>query len=104
MSKYRFVHYWDVWGNADDGFEVNDVATLGNVDLDIQDSDSDKEAIGKVVKTLDKWFDPEKLLRAGLHFEGGLCGGGVFELSILENDVDKPFGRLEEIDVDCPGG
>ena len=94
--KYRFTHYWDVWGNPDDGFSVNDVYTLGDVDLDIADSDSDEKAIGKVAKALDKWFDPERLLQAGLHFEGGLCGDGFFELSVLEKDVDKPFGRLEE--------
>ena len=96
--KYRFVHYWDVWGNPDDGFEVNDVATLGDVDLDILDSDPDDEAIKKVAKALNKWFDPEKLRQAGLHFEGGLCGDGFFELSILENYVDKPFGRLEKVE------
>ena len=96
MSKYRFTHYWDVWGNPDDGFEVNDVATLGDVDLDIADDEPDYAEIRKIAKALDRWFDPEKLLKAGLHFEGGLCGDGFFELSILEDDVDKPFGRLEE--------
>lgn len=27
--KFNVVHYWDVWGNPDDGFKVNDVSTLG---------------------------------------------------------------------------
>ena len=96
--KYRFTHYWDVWGNPDDGFIVNYVATLGDVDLDIPDSDSDEEAIRKVAEALKEWFDPEKLIQAGLHFEGGLCGDGILELSITENETDKPFGRLKEVE------
>lgn len=104
MKKYRFIHYWDVWGNADEGFEVNDVATLGDIELDI-DKDDDKTAIAKIAKALDKWFDPEKLLKAGFRFDSACFDGMVFELDVLEKnsegiEIEKPFGRLEKIDED----
>jgi hypothetical protein len=103
--KWKFTYYWDVWGNADEGFEVNDVATLGDVELDIPDSDSDKEAIGKIAKALDKWFDPEKLLKTGFKFDSACFDDMVFELDVLEKnsegiEIEKPFGRLEKIDED----
>ena len=108
MKQYKFIHYWDVWGNADEGFEVNDVATLGDVALDI-DKDPDEEAIKKIAKALNKWFDPEKLMKAGFKFDPACCDDMVLELDILAKnsegiDIEKPFGRLEKIDVDCPGG
>lgn len=102
MKKYKFIHYWDVWGNPDDGFEVNDVATLGDIELDI-DKDDDKTAIKKIAKALDKWFDPEKLLKAGFRFDPACFDDMVFELDVLDKTsedilVEKPFGRLEKID------
>lgn len=102
--KYRFIHYWDVWGNADEGFEVNDVAHLGDVELDI-DKDDDKTAIVKIAKALDKWFDPDKLLKAGFRFDPACFDDMIFELDVLDKTsedilVEKPFGRLEKIDED----
>lgn len=110
--KYKFIHYWDVWGNPDDGFEVNDVARLGDVELDIQDSDTDEAVAKKIAKALAEWFDPERLMKAGFHLDSTVCGDGVFELNLWDSGPDgerdtpvaKPFGRLEKIDVDCPGG
>lgn len=40
IVEYQLVDYWDVWGNEDDGYEVNDVARLGNVFL-ADNSDAD---------------------------------------------------------------
>lgn len=97
--KYRFIHYWDVWGNADEGFEVNDVATLGDVDLDVHESDTDEEAIKKVAKSLDKWFDTDKLLKAGLAFDRAICDDQIMELIFEREDgAPEPFGRLEKRD------
>lgn len=100
MKQYKFIHYWDVWGNPDDGFEVNDVARLGDVELDI-DKDDDNTAIKKIAKALDKWFDPEKLLEAGLKFDSACFDDMIFELDVLEKnsegiEIEKPFGRLEK--------
>lgn len=98
MSTWRFRYYNDVWGNPDDGFEVNTSQEMGNVELDIKDEDSDEEAIKKIAEALKDWFYPEKLLEAGLHFDNNVCDDQVWELDISHEDgADEPFGRLERL-------
>jgi len=46
MAKYR-VYSLDVWGNDDDGYEVNDRSKIGNVSF--PDNASDKEVIASLV-------------------------------------------------------
>jgi hypothetical protein len=95
---WRFIHYWDVWGNPDEGFEVNDVATLGNVELDVKDSDSDEEILKKIAEALKDWFVPEKLLKAGLQFDNNVSDDYVWELDLAHEDgASEPFGRLERL-------
>lgn len=33
MTKYEVVYYYDVWGNAEDGYDVNDLSRIGYVSL-----------------------------------------------------------------------
>ena len=33
MTKYKIVNYFDVWGNEDDGWEVNDLCYSGEIEL-----------------------------------------------------------------------
>jgi len=34
MQKFRLVHYFDVWGNAKDGYEVNNMAEIAVLKFD----------------------------------------------------------------------
>lgn len=31
MNTAEITHYWDVWGNEEDGWQVNDVSRLGTL-------------------------------------------------------------------------
>ena len=95
--KYSVVHYFDVWGNPDDGFEVNDVCRLGDVDLEVLDSDSDDEFLDKVLKALSRWFDAGKLRDAGFSHDARVGDEFVMEFVLRHEDgCDEPFCRLEK--------
>lgn len=44
MSKFRVVDYCDVWGNPDDGYEVNDVRVVRE-EVEIADDATDKQIV-----------------------------------------------------------
>ena len=50
--KYEIYRY-DLWGNKNDGYEVNDVMSTG-VFVDVRDVDSDITILIKVRRALDK--------------------------------------------------
>lgn len=33
LSSYKVVDYFDVWGNEEEGFEVNNLATIGTIEI-----------------------------------------------------------------------
>ena len=49
MSKYRLVNYVDVWGNAKDGYEINDQCIEFN-DLIIDDAATNKDIVTYLYK------------------------------------------------------
>lgn len=49
MSKYTLVNYFDVWGNAKDGWEVND-SRIEKTGIEIDSKDSDKTILKKLVE------------------------------------------------------
>lgn len=34
MAKFRVIHHWDVWGNEEDGWEVNDSSKAGEIECE----------------------------------------------------------------------
>jgi hypothetical protein len=47
MDKYKVVDYFDVWGNEQDGWEVNNLAEVGYIE--VKDYTNKVEVISKLV-------------------------------------------------------
>ena len=85
--KYTLINYFDVWGNSDDGYEVNNLCNEGNLDIvndtndDILQALKDFGFINDWVKTsdIDIWNN-----------------GYMIELFALNG---LPICRLEAIDI-----
>lgn len=45
MEKYRLVNYFDVWGNEEDGWEVNNLCNEGEIEVDDTSSKGLLEAV-----------------------------------------------------------
>ena len=51
MSKYKLIDYFDVWGNADEGYEVNNLCTaIEEVEIPF---DATKEDIIRILQEVD---------------------------------------------------
>ncbi|MBS5368967.1 MAG: hypothetical protein KHY19_05845 [Coprobacillus cateniformis] len=44
MNRYKLVDYFDVWGNEEEGWEVNDLCTIFD-DLYMEDDITDEDII-----------------------------------------------------------
>lgn len=60
MTRYLVRYHFDVWGNADDGWQVNDSTVLGSVEID----ESKEHYLEDYVDLLKPWFDPKKVMSA----------------------------------------
>ena len=85
---YRLVDYYDVWGNEEDGWEVNDVIRTDIV-IELDDKNTGEDVIDELIyaeylysaakdKIRVDWFEPEFI-------------------ELFNNDNDYPLGRLEAI-------
>ena len=92
-------HVWevwydfDVWGNPDDGFEVNDHTRLGTIELDDDDLDSNDTLLEAILKGVSRWFDQVKVRKANpvLDWEGT----GTMLLDLAHDDgACEPFLEL----------
>lgn len=85
-SKYRLINYFDVWGNEEDGYEVNDLC-VEETDIFIADNSTDQEVLSLLVRigflTTD---DPEKVC---IKWESDMI-----EIEGVETGI--PLGRLEK--------
>lgn len=87
-NKYKLVDYYDVWGNEEDGFEVNDIAVIAD-DVVISD-DADEQDILDLLYNMEylNTKDPNKVYVNMSDFD-------MMELFDATNDC--PIGRLERI-------
>ena len=46
--KIKIIDYWDVWGNEEEGFEVNDCSSRGFIEID--DNATDQEILNELIK------------------------------------------------------
>lgn len=89
MDKYRVIDYFDVWGNAEDGWEVNNLAKIGEIEL--EDYTSVEEVIGKL---------------QDMDFLSGNATAEVFEVYndyhfieyYIKAENNKPMFRLELVE------
>ena len=90
MNKYKIIDYFDVWGNQEDGWEVNNLCSL-------------EEEYGIITITSDSTDDEiiDYLIRIG--YLGDEAKGNVrvygddYMLELFSTENDMPLGRLEAV-------
>ena len=93
MTKYLVRYCFDVWGNAEDGWQVNDVTTLGHVEID----ESKEHYLEDYVNLLKPWFDPVKVMANNPVLQWVDDGHVVIDLDGIDR---MPFIELIEEDED----
>lgn len=88
MAKYRLIDYFDVCGNPDDGWIVNDSTTIKD-DIVITENARDEEIIDILVQI--GYLNPEA--RETIHLEDY----GIDTIEIVMDETDCPLGKLEMI-------
>lgn len=94
-DRYIWVYY-DVWGNEEDGWEVNDISRFTDKEYTIsRDADSDE-----VLKVLcaEGLFKREAVEQKLIEVDWSCSDGGYIEFN--EADTGKPIGRIEKVDLD----
>ena len=85
MDKYRLIDYFDVWGDAETGFEVNNLCEVFN-DLCIVEDTSNTEILDYLVSI------------GYLSTAEGIILVDCFPFLEIERECDGyPLGRLENI-------
>lgn len=88
VNDYEIVDYFDVWGNPEDGFEVNDLSRTGEI-VTIDDSASEDDVIDGLIRV--GYLRPDAKGRVSVD----LWGDGYIEL--VEDETGMPIGRLEAV-------
>ena len=88
VNKYKIVDYIDVWGNATDGWEVNNLTTVED-DIVIAEDSTDEEIIEFLIQI--EYLKPEA--KELVHLES--YDNEMIE--IVQTKDDYPIGRLEMI-------
>ena len=86
VSVYTLIDYFDVWGNEDDGWVVNNQAPVFR-DLCITDDATDEEILNYLV--IAGFLAREGLEKLSIED----TGDGIME--IVETETGYPVGRLE---------
>jgi hypothetical protein len=87
--KYEFVHL-DVWGNEEDGFEVNDQHASGTI-IDIENIDNDQEILEKCIE--EGWLKPGVTLN-----DVTIDGSDEYDLNIDEASNGRMLFTLRLVD------
>ena len=75
----------DVWGNARDGYNVNDRCKSGKIELP---DDADDRAVVKALKA-DGW------IKAGIHFSSIEIDGDDYGMHVSQARDNRPIYQLE---------
>ena len=88
VNHYKLIDYFDVWGNATDGWEVNDLTTVED-DIVIAEDLTDEEIIDFLIQ---------------INYLCSLAKGNVYlesqdneMIEIINKEDDCPIGILEMI-------
>ena len=88
MSKYNLINYFDVWGNEDEGYEVNNLC-IEERGIVITDDATDKDILEFLVTVgFLNTSDESKVYLQNY-------GDGMIE--IYQKERNYPLGRLEVI-------
>lgn len=83
--KLQFVHYFDVWGNEDDGYDVNDVR---GYQLETDAIPSNPDQVLRILIDNDQVYADVTLQDVSIEID-------EFGAEITEVSNNKPFGRLQ---------
>ena len=86
VNHYKLIDYFDVWGNATDGWEVNDLTTVEE-DIVIAEDSTDEEIIDFLVRI--DYLKPEAKELVYLESYDNEM------IEIVQTKDDYPLGRLE---------
>ena len=88
MSKYNLINYFDVWGNEEEGYEVNNLC-IEERDIVITDDATDKDILEFLVTVgFLNTSDENKVYLQDY-------GDGMIE--IYQKEHNYPLGRLEAV-------
>jgi len=85
LMKLQFVHYFDVWGNQEDGYDVNDVR---GYQLETDALPSTQQDVLQILIDNDQVHDNVTLQDVSIEID-------EFGAEITEVSNNKPFGRLQ---------
>jgi hypothetical protein len=90
MDKYTVVDYFDVWGNTEDGWEVNNLAKVG--EIEVQDYTNYIEIVDKLMDIEYFAFGNKEDVVAQLEIYNDYD-----MIEIFRKDNDMPICRLERV-------
>ena len=88
VNHYKLIDYFDVWGNATDGWEVNDITTVED-DIILAEDLTDEEIIDFLIQI--EYLKPEAKGNVYLESQDNEM------IEIVQTKDDCPIGRLEMI-------
>lgn len=88
VNHYKLIDYFDVWGNATDGWEVNNLTTVED-DIVISEDSTDEEIIEFLIQI--EYLKPEAKELVYLESYDNEM------IEIVQTKDDYPIGRLEMI-------
>lgn len=91
INKYWLVDYFDVWGNAEEGWDVNDVSINKSEEFHILNDASDKDIVALLVNIgfIKDIPNIDQLITIESYSED--------MIEIYETETMKPLGRLEKV-------
>ena len=85
MNRYKLVDYFDVWGNEEEGWEVNDLCTIFD-DLYMEDDITDEDIIDYLI-SIDYLNSKAK--------EGVIIQGDGVMIELVSKENGCPIGSFE---------
>ena len=87
VRHYRLIDYFDVWGNEEDGWEVNNLGPIED-DIIFVDDVSDQEILDYLIDTVG-WLSPDARNKVRVE------SWDPDFIEFFVDDTDMPLGRLE---------
>lgn len=89
MKNYKLIDYFDVWGNQEDGWEINNLCVLDELGLiTITDDATDEDVIDYLISIKYLGEDSKGKVR---------IEGDDYFMELFSNIDDMPLGRLEVV-------
>lgn len=88
VNRYKLIDYFDVWGNAEDGWEVNNLCEIEN-DIILAEDTTDEEIVDFLIMI--NYLESEAKEQVHLESQDNEM------IEIVQTKDNYPLGRLEMI-------